>query len=80
MPRCCPRWSVTEDRLGYHHTVTQTMHSAAPGGRDRGAAASHDGQPGHERRPVGHDDAEEVDLVRPQATHRVVMRAFDDEQ
>jgi uncharacterized protein (DUF1015 family) len=23
-----PTWSVTEDRIGYHHTVPQTMHSA----------------------------------------------------
>lgn len=77
--RLLPTWSVTEDRIGYHHTVAQTVHAAQ---RDAGIAV------------LLHPTtvAEVMDVARlskvmprkstsfgPKPRTGLVMRVFDDE-
>ena len=65
--RLLPAWSVSEDRLGYHHTVEQTVRNAGSRRRRGGVAAPHHGRGGDAGGQGRQDHATQVDVVRTQA-------------
>ena len=74
-----PAWSVTEDRIGYHHTVPQTLHSAH---QDGGVAVLLHPTTVAEVMAVaraGKMMPRKSTSFGPKPRMGVVMRAFDDE-
>jgi uncharacterized protein (DUF1015 family) len=74
-----PCWSVTEDRIGYHHTVPQTMHSAQ---QDGGVAVLLHPTTVQEVMAVaraGKMMPRKSTSFGPKPRMGLVMRAFDDE-
>ncbi len=75
-----PAWSVTEDRLGYHHTVSQTMHSAA---QEDGIAVLLHPTTLSQVLSVARSGTmmpRKSTSFGPKPRNGIVMRAFDDEQ
>ena len=75
-----PAWSVTEDRIGYHHTVAQTLHSAA---QEDGIAVLLHPTTVSQVMSVARSGTmmpRKSTSFGPKPRNGIVMRAFDDEQ